>query len=77
MFSNSGTGFEIVGFDRYGGSSRWLRAQPDGPLVAISVQGSDGDAEVMLTPDQAMTISRELHGVAEQASEQANGVTEL
>lgn len=59
---------KIVGYDKWGGGSRWLTAATDGPLVEISVEGSEGNGTVMLTPEQVRHLADGLVGVAKMAA---------
>lgn len=47
----------LYGHDRYSGSSRAVTVSQDRAHVSLSVDCVDGDAEVLLTPAQAITVA--------------------
>jgi hypothetical protein len=55
----------LAGIDRYRISKRRVAAEADGQFVILTVEGSDGDGEVMLTPEQALAVAKLIREAAE------------
>jgi hypothetical protein len=47
----------LNGLDRYSGSPRRVTVDPEHAHIALSVSGSDGNGEALLTPAQARAIA--------------------